>query len=61
MRALIPLVVVVSGLVMAGCASSSSSYPAPREFPPVRTRCLNDRSEQGNTRPIFFLFCAESP
>jgi uncharacterized protein YceK len=60
MRALIPLVVVVSGLVMAGCASSSS-YPAPRESPPVRTRCLNDRNEQGNTRPIFFLFCTESP
>ena len=60
MRTLIPLVVVlIVGLVMAGCASSSS-YPGARESPTVRTRCLTDRGE-GSTRPIIFLFCAESP
>lgn len=52
------LVVVALGLVVAGCASSTP--PARRDAPPIRTRCLNDRGE-GSTRPIIFLFCAESP
>jgi hypothetical protein len=53
---LIPLMVL--GLVMGGCAFST---PAARsDAPPIHTRCLNDRSE-GSTRPIIFLFCAESP
>jgi Spy/CpxP family protein refolding chaperone len=47
------------GLVVAGCASSTSSAPPADSAP--RTRCLNDRNETGSTRPIFFLFCAESP
>ena len=54
----LPLIVAL-GLVMAGCASSST-YPEARDTPPSRTRCLNDRGE-GSTRPIIFLFCAESP
>jgi hypothetical protein len=58
MKALELLVFVVLGLVIAGCASSIP--PAPRDAPQIRTRCLNERGE-GSTRPIIFLFCAESP
>jgi hypothetical protein len=58
MKALELLVLMVLGLVIGGCASSTQ--PARRDAPPIRTRCLNDRSE-GSTRPIIFLFCAESP
>jgi len=58
MKALGLLVLVVLGLIIGGCASSTP--PARRDAPPVRTRCLNDRTE-GSTRPIIFLFCAESP
>ena len=47
------------GLLVAGCASSNP--PAPRSESPGRTRCLTDRNETGNTRPLFFLFCVESP
>ncbi len=47
------------GLVVAGCASSKPSPPPSSSAP--RTRCLNDRNETGSTRPIFFLFCIESP
>ena len=58
MKALALLMVVALGFVVAGCASST---PPPRkDAPPIRTRCLNDRGE-GSTRPIIFLFCAESP
>ena len=59
MKALALLVVMTLGLVMEGCASSNT-YQGRGTPPPVRTRCLNDRSE-GSTRPIIFLFCAESP
>ena len=58
MKAFELLLLVVLGFVIGGCASSTPS--APRDAPPIRTRCLNDRSE-GSTRPIIFLFCAESP
>jgi len=58
MKSLALLMVVALGLVVGGCGSSSP--PARRDAPPVRTRCLNDRGE-GSTRPIIFLFCAESP
>jgi len=58
MKSLGLLIVVAVGLVTASCASSTP--PVRRDAAPVRTRCLNDRSE-GSTRPIIFLFCAESP
>ena len=51
--------ILALSIVAAGCASSNP--PAPRSDPPVRTRCLNDRNETGNARPMFFLFCMESP
>jgi len=50
--------VLAVGLLLGGCASSTP--PARGDAPPIRTRCLNDRTE-GSTRPIIFLFCAESP
>jgi hypothetical protein len=53
------LSILALSLVVAGCASSTSSPPQSDSGP--RTRCLNDRNETGSTRPIFFLFCAESP
>ena len=43
---------------VAGCASYSP--PPPRQSQPPRTRCLSDPNETG-TRPLFFLFCVESP
>jgi len=59
MKALGLLAIVAVGLVMAGCASLSEPSGR-RDASPIRTRCLNDRSE-GSTRPLIFLFCAESP
>ena len=43
---------------VAGCASYSP--PPPRQSQTPRARCLADPNETG-TRPLFFLFCVESP
>ncbi len=47
--------------VLVGCASSS---PPPQQNPRAgtspRVRCLSDPHET-QTRPLFFLFCVESP
>jgi predicted small lipoprotein YifL len=43
---------------VAGCATYGP--PPPRESQAPRARCLNDPNETG-TRPLFFLFCIESP
>jgi len=53
-RALLALVLVA----LAGCAAPSA--PPPRASQPPRARCLADPNETG-TRPLFFLFCIESP
>ena len=58
MKPLALLMVLTLWFVVGGCASSSP--PTRQDAPPIRTRCLNDRGE-GSTRPIIFLFCAESP
>ena len=58
MKPLALLMVLALGLLSGGCASGPP--PERRDSPPIRTRCLNDRGE-GSTRPIIFLFCAESP
>src|SRR5262249_15987106 len=43
-------------------SASASTDPQPaRADSQGRTRCLNDRNETGNSRPLFFVFCAESP
>jgi hypothetical protein len=46
--------------VLAGCASSPPPQPYPRASSSPRVRCLSDPHET-QTRPLFFLFCAESP
>jgi len=57
-RALLVLALLA---VLAGCASWS---PPPQQHPRAgsspRVRCLTNPNE-GATRPLFFLFCAESP
>jgi hypothetical protein len=53
----------------AGCGSTaydsggSSSTSAPRGSNPPRVRCLADpgRDDASGNRPLFYLFCAESP
>jgi hypothetical protein len=55
-RALLALTLIA---VLAGCASPpSQKYPRTGSSP--RVRCLSDPHET-DTRPLFFLFCTESP
>jgi hypothetical protein len=59
-RSLAPLVVLVA---LAGCDSfSSGGYSSQSSGAPV-VRCLTDpkREDQSQSRPMIFLFCAESP
>jgi hypothetical protein len=44
---------------VAGCASASPP-PPPRQSTVPRTRCLGNPNET-DLRPLFFLFCVESP
>jgi hypothetical protein len=53
------LALLALGLALSACASSSAQTA--RSDSEGRTRCLNDRGETGNTRPMFFVFCRESP
>lgn len=46
-------------VVLAGCATPIQSAP-PRGSQSPRVRCLNNPNE-GDTRPMIFLFCAETP
>ncbi len=54
-------------VALAGCASASydsgSSASAPRGSSSPRVRCLSDpsRDDASGSRPLFYLFCAESP
>jgi len=57
MRALAILALLA---VLAGCASPPPRQPYPRSGSSPRVRCLSDPNET-QTRPLFFLFCAESP
>jgi hypothetical protein len=47
-------------VLAAGCAGTSSSQPAARGASQPRARCLVNPTE-GDTRPLLFLFCVESP
>jgi hypothetical protein len=51
--------IVLTLLALAGCAAGSASPPSRGSQAP-RTRCLSDPNETG-ARPLFFLFCIESP
>ena len=49
------------GILVAAVAGCATSYqPPPRQSQAPRARCLADPNETG-TRPLFFLFCVESP
>ena len=53
---------VLVSLLLAGCATAGgASAPAPPS--PPRVRCLSEgaRDTASGTRPLFFLFCVESP
>jgi hypothetical protein len=52
------LLCLVALVVLAGCAAPAASPPRASQAP--RTRCLSNPNETG-TRPLFFLFCVESP
>jgi hypothetical protein len=53
---------VLLGLAVAACASSTDP-PVRRDSAPVRARCVSDLDKQPGTinRPLFYLFCVESP
>ena len=58
-RALLVLALLA---LLAGCASSSPPTPQqhPRAGSSPRVRCLTNPNET-ELRPLFFLFCVESP
>jgi hypothetical protein len=53
------LLILVLLAAVAGCASGYQP-PPPRQSTAPRTRCLSDPNET-SLRPLFFLFCVESP
>ena len=53
------LVLVLLAALAGGCASPAPSA-SPRGSSSPRVRCLSNPNE-GDTRPMFFLFCAETP
>jgi hypothetical protein len=58
---LLRFLVLVLLAALAGCSvPSSSASPPSRSSQSPRVRCLSDPNE-GATRPLFFLFCAETP
>jgi len=46
-------------LAVSGCASGDP--PPARTGRSPTTRCLTNPNETGDSRPMLFLFCAESP
>jgi len=46
--------------MLAGCASSPPPQQHPRAGSSPRARCLTDPNDT-TLRPLFFLFCVESP
>ncbi len=50
-------------LLLVGCASATPSREPERQSTSPRVRCLaNPQRDAGEgTRPLFFLFCMESP
>jgi hypothetical protein len=54
-----PIAILLVLVAVAGCATAASS-PPPRGSQSPRARCLSNPNETG-ARPLFFLFCVESP
>ncbi len=54
------LLVLVLLAALAGCSVPVASSPPSRGSQSPRVRCLNNPNE-GDTRPMVFLFCAETP
>jgi hypothetical protein len=56
------LLIVALLTLLLGCSSSSSPPPQqhPRAGTTPRVRCVSDPTES-QTRPLFFLFCVQSP
>ncbi|HEY3064557.1 MAG TPA: hypothetical protein VGL09_02135 [Methylomirabilota bacterium] len=61
MNALTASVLLLAGVVLVGC----SSAPPSRVQTPTTVRCLSDAGPgampTATDRPLFFLFCAQSP
>lgn len=59
-RTIAPLIVLA---MLAGCGTMPSGDSSERDSSPPRVRCLTDpdRDNTSTSRPLFFLFCAESP
>ena len=61
MNALLAPVLLLAGAVLVGC----STMPVARPDTSTRVRCLSDAGrgslETATDRPLFFLFCAQSP
>jgi len=57
-RALLALVLLA--VLLAGCASTPPPQQFPRSGTSPRARCMSNPNER-DTRPLFFLFCVESP
>jgi len=59
-HSLAPLVLLVA---LGGCETVSGGDSSQRSAQTPTVRCLTDpnRDNQSTSRPMFFLFCAESP
>jgi ABC-type glycerol-3-phosphate transport system substrate-binding protein len=55
-----PLLVLVLLAALAGCSMPAQSTSSSSRQQAPRVRCLNNPNE-GDTRPMLFLFCAETP
>jgi hypothetical protein len=61
MNARAPLALaLVTALLAAACAAPGTPPPRSSTNPTPRVRCLSDPHDT-TQRPLFFLFCVESP
>ena len=63
LAALAMLLVALAGCGSAAYDSGSSTTSTQRATSSPRVRCLSDpgRDDASGNRPLFYLFCAESP
>jgi hypothetical protein len=50
----------LSTIVLVGCGGGYATSSTPSGTRPPHARCLNE-SAPGADRPLFFLFCVQSP